>query len=34
MDGKGYETHMIAFLATREQTQVVKLKPLLGASPN
>ncbi len=32
-EGKGYETHMITFLATKEQSQVVKLKHLLGVIP-
>jgi len=30
---KGFETPTIMFLATKEQSQVVKLKPPLGASP-
>jgi len=32
MEGKGYETDMIAFLATEEQSHVVKLLHL-GVSP-
>jgi len=31
--GKDYETHMITFLATKEQSQLVKLKHLIGAIP-
>jgi hypothetical protein len=34
MEGKGYETDIIAFFATKEQSQVLKLETLhSGVSP-